>query len=142
VIQAIAQYLEDVGLDVDLQLMDFNAEFVPQLRQHAVGPLYLVGTSGSTWSGISDMADLSSPTGATNYTEWANPEWFSRWGEMSTTRDLKRQQQLKNEMLEIFYNDPPWLLLYFQPDFYGVSTRLNWDPRRDEVIDLVAASLN
>jgi peptide/nickel transport system substrate-binding protein len=142
VIQAIAQYLSDVGLDVDLQLMDFNAEFVPMLRQHEVGPLYLVGTGGSTWSGISDMADLSSPTGATNYTEWANPEWFSRWDEVSTTRDLERQQQLKNEMLEIFYNDPPWLLLYFQPDFYGVSNDLNWDPRRDEVIDLTAASMN
>ncbi|MCB0113957.1 MAG: ABC transporter substrate-binding protein [Caldilineaceae bacterium] len=142
VIQAIAQYLTDVGIDVDLQIMDFNAEFVPMLRQHEVGPLYLVGTGGSTWSGISDMADLSSPTGATNYTEWANPEWFSRWDQVSTTRDVELQKQLTNEMLEIFYNDPPWLLLYFQPDFYGVSTDLNWDPRRDEVIDLTSASMN
>ncbi|MEZ4831128.1 MAG: ABC transporter substrate-binding protein [Caldilineaceae bacterium] len=39
----------------------------------------------------------------------------------TTTRDVELQKQLTNEMLEIFYNDPPWLLLYFQPDFYGVS---------------------
>jgi peptide/nickel transport system substrate-binding protein len=141
VVQAIAQYLTDVGVNVDLQLMDFNAEFVPALRAHEVGPLYLVGTGGSTWSGISDVADISDPQGATNYTEWNNPEWFVRWDELSGTRDPERQRELLNEMLEIFYNDPPWLLLYFQPDFYGVSDRLDWDPRRDEVIDLVNASL-
>ncbi|MEZ4831125.1 MAG: hypothetical protein R2873_03825 [Caldilineaceae bacterium] len=80
------------------------------------------------------MADLSDPVGATNYTEWGNPEWFTRWNELSTTQDEARQRELINEMLEIFYNDPPWLLLYFQPDFYGVSTAVNWDPRRDEKI--------
>lgn len=55
---------------------------------------------------------------------------------------LMERSTLKNERLEIFYNDPSWLLPYFQPDFYGVSARLNWDPRSDEVIDLVAASIN
>lgn len=132
VVQAIAQYLSDVGVNVDLQIMDWSSEFVPALRQHAVGPLYFVGTGGSIWSAIYDMADLSDPTGATNYTEWSNPEWFTRWDELSTTQDEARQRELINEMLEIFYNDPPWLLLYFQPDFYGVSNDINWDPRRDE----------
>ncbi|MEZ4636393.1 MAG: hypothetical protein R2856_15755 [Caldilineaceae bacterium] len=100
---------------------------MPALRQHEVGPLYFVGTGGSIWSAIYDMADLSDPVGATNYTEWGNPEWFTRWNELSTTQDEARQRELINEMLEIFYNDPPWLLLYFQPDFCGVSTAVNWD---------------
>ena len=101
VVQAIAQYLTDVGVNVDLQIMDFNAEFVPALRQHDVGPLYFVGTGGSTWSGISDVADISEPQGSTNYTEWNNPEWFTRWSELSGTRDPERQRELLNEMLEI-----------------------------------------
>ena len=70
------------------------------------------------------------------------PNGSSRWDNLSDIRDADElQAQPLNEMLEIFYNDPPWLLLYFQPDFYGVSDRLDWDPRRDEVIDLVNASL-
>jgi peptide/nickel transport system substrate-binding protein len=141
VVQAIAQYLSDVGVAVDLQIMDWASEFVPALRQHEVGPLYFVGTGGSIWSAIYDMADLSDPVGATNYTEWSNPEWFTRWDELSTTQDETRQRELINEMLEIFYNDPPWLLLYFQPDFYGVSTDVNWDPRRDEKIYFFDASM-
>ena len=43
-------------------------------------------------------------------------------------------------MLEVMYNDPPWLFLYFQPDFYGVASDVDWQPRRDEIIDLTTAS--
>jgi hypothetical protein len=25
-------------------------------------------------------------------------------------------------------------MMYFQPDFYGVSTRIDWDARRDEKV--------
>ena len=35
-------------------------------------------------------------------------------------------------MLEVMYNDPPWLFLCFQPDFYGVASDVDWQPpRRD-----------
>jgi peptide/nickel transport system substrate-binding protein len=44
-------------------------------------------------------------------------------------------------MLEVMYNDPPWLFLYFQPDFYGVSNALDWTPRRDEHIVVYGAKL-
>ncbi len=44
-------------------------------------------------------------------------------------------------MLKLFYEEGPWLQLYFQPDFYGVSNRIDWKPRRDEEIELFAASL-
>jgi peptide/nickel transport system substrate-binding protein len=34
-------------------------------------------------------------------------------------------------MLEIFYNDPPWLLMYFAPVLEAVSNRLEYTPRID-----------
>ena len=134
VVQAIGQYLTDVGVNTTVEILDWSSEFVPALRQHDVGPLYFVGTGGSTWSAVYDMADLSEPTGATNYTEWSNPDWFERWDQLSEIRDPDEQRTVVNEMLEIFYNDPPWLLLYFQPDFYGVSNAVDWQPasRRED----------
>ncbi|MCB9139073.1 MAG: ABC transporter substrate-binding protein [Caldilineaceae bacterium] len=139
VVLAIGQYLTDVGVNTTVEILDWSSEFVPALRQHDLGPLYFVGTGGSTWSAVYDMADLSEPTGATNYTEWQNPEWFSRWAQLSETQDADEQKALIDEMLEIFYNDPPWLLLYFQPDFYGISDGVDWTPRRDEQINVVPA---
>jgi peptide/nickel transport system substrate-binding protein len=141
VVQSIGQYLDDVGVKTDVQILDWSSEFVPKLRSHDTGPLYFVGTGGSTWSAVYDMADLSEPQGATNYTEWDNPEWFELWNTLSDTRTLAEEREITNEMLEIFYNDPPWLLLYFQPDFYGTSNRLDWEPRRDEMIFVYEAQL-
>ncbi|MEQ8676977.1 MAG: ABC transporter substrate-binding protein [Aggregatilineales bacterium] len=141
VVQAIGQYLSDVGVQTNVQIMDWTAEFVPALRQHQVGPLYFVGTGGGTWNAQYDMADLSSPTGATNYTEWSNPEWFSlREGLFNPALTAEETQEIVNQMLEVFYNDPPWLLLYFQPDFYGVSNRVDWNARRDEKVFVWAAN--
>ena len=141
VVQAIGQYLTDVGVQTDVQILDWSSEFVPALRQHDVGPLYFVGTGGSTWSAVYDMADLSQPTGATNYTEWQNPEWFEKWDSLATVFDPTEERAITNEMLEVMYNDPPWLFLYFQPDFYGVANVLDWNPRRDEKIVVYGAKL-
>lgn len=142
VVQAIGQYLTDVGVQTNVEIMDWSSEFVPALRQHEVGPLYFVGTGGGTWNPEYDMADISAPTGATNYTEWSNPEWFEL-REQLFNPDLSEEERREviNSMLEVFYTDPPWLFLYFQPDFYGVSNRINWEPRRDEFIVVFNATL-
>ena len=142
VVQAIGQYLSDVGVQTDVQIQDWSSEYVPALRQHEVGPLYFVGTGGGTWNAQYDMADISSPDGATNYTEWSNPRWFElRKTLFNPALSAEETQDIVNEMLEVFYNDPPWLLLYFQPDFYGVSNRIDWDARRDEQIIAYNAGL-
>jgi peptide/nickel transport system substrate-binding protein len=140
VVQAIAQYLSDVGVQTEVQILDWTSEYVPLVREKNVGPLFFLGTGGSTWSALYDMADLSSPTAGTNYTNWQNEDWFELWDQTAGV-DPATERELVDQMLEIFYNDPPWLLLYFQPDFYGVSNRIAWDARRDEQIVVYNATL-
>lgn len=139
---AVGQYLSDIGIETEVELLDFASVFVPLINQHDAGPLFLLGSGGATWSGLYDMADLSAPDAGTNYTEWQNEEWFSGWDRIAQTRDEAEIEQIKNEMLEVFYNDPPWLMMYFQPDFYGVSERLDWEPRRDEKVKVIEATLD
>lgn len=139
VVQAIAQYLTDVGVKVDLQQMDWGSEFVPLLREHKVGPLFFVGTGGDTWSAVYDMTDIATPDSGTNYTDWNNADWFAGWEKIAQTRDPAELKKITDQMLEIMYNDPPWLFLYFQPDFYGVSNKVDWQPRRDEIVDVTTA---
>jgi peptide/nickel transport system substrate-binding protein len=133
VVQAIGQYLTDIGVQTEVQLLDWTSEYVPLVREKQLGPLFFLGSGGSTWSALYDMADLSAPDAGTNYTNWANEDWFRLWDETAGL-DPEAEREIVNEMLQIFYDDPPWLLLYFQPDFYGVSTRLDWQARRDEQI--------
>jgi peptide/nickel transport system substrate-binding protein len=138
---AVGQYLTDIGVETEVELMDFRSVYIPLINAHDAGPLFLLGSGGGTWNALYDMADISEPTGATNYTEWPNPEWFSRWNSLADIRDPAEERKVINEMLEIFYNDPPWLLMYFQPDFYGVSNRVDWQARRDEQVIVYNAKL-
>ena len=133
---AIGQYLDDVGVKTNVELMEWASVYVPLISQHDVGPMFLLGSGGGTWSPLYDMADLSAVDAGTNYTEWSNPDWFSGWPEIAAAETPEEQRAVIDRMLEVFYNDPPWLMLYFQPDFYGVSSRVDFEPRRDEKVYL------
>lgn len=140
VVQALAQYLTDVGVQTTVDIRDWSSDYLPLVRAKEVGPLFFLGTGGGTWAALYDMADLSAPDAGTNYTNWANEEWFALWDQAQGV-DPEAERVLVDQMLEVFYNDPPWLLLYFQPDFYGVSNRLDWQARRDEQIVVYEAAL-
>jgi peptide/nickel transport system substrate-binding protein len=88
------------------------------------------------------MTDLAKVDSGTNYTHWNDPRWFDRWTEISAAKTPEAQRVIIDEMLKVFYDDGPWLHMYFQPDFYGVSNRLNWTARPDEKVYLFNAALN
>ena len=141
VVLAISQYLQDVGLDIELELMEWASVYTPLLRERRMGPLFFLGTGGGIWSPIYDMTDLAEVGSGTNYTHWADARWFSRWDELSETATPEEARPIIDEMLQVFYDDGPWLHLYFQPDFYGVSNRITWQARRDEYVEIFEAGL-
>ena len=131
VAQAIAQMLTDVGVTTNVEILE-NATFIEQLIAHEVGPLFIISSGGSTWSAQYDLADFDSIEGETNYTEWANQEFFDLKESLpSLIDDPEAERATELQMLEIFYNDPPWLLLYPGPTLEAVSNRLNYTPRND-----------
>lgn len=138
---AVGQYLSDIGVQTEVELLDFRSVYIPLIIEHDAGPLFLLGSGGATWNALYDMADISQPTGGTNYTEWNNPAWFEGWDKLAQPLSMEDERAIINDMLEVFYNDPPWLLMYFQPDFYGVSSRIDWQARRDEEIVAYNATL-
>ncbi|KKC33515.1 ABC transporter substrate-binding protein [Devosia psychrophila] len=138
--QAIAQYLGDVGVETTNDLMDMTV-FSPMAREHRAGPMFFIGQGGATWSAIYDMSLFPSRDAPVNTGNWYNAEWQTRWDSLSGVRDTAEERKIVDEMLKIFHDDAPWIFLYFQPDFYGVSDRINWTPRRDESIEVWTASL-
>jgi peptide/nickel transport system substrate-binding protein len=142
VMLAIGQYLSDIGVKTEVEFLDWASVYLPLTRaKKEAGPMFFLGTGGGTWNALYDMADLSAPDAVTNPMNWEDPKWFSRWAEVNRKQPAAEQRKIVNEMLKVFYDESPWLLLYFQPDFYGVSNRLNWQARRDERINLVAAKV-
>ena len=139
---AVGQFLSDVGVNTEVDLLDFSSVYVPLIvGGNMAGPLFLLGSGGATWNALYDMTDLARVDSGTNYTGWSNPAWFDRWADISATTNEAEQRVIIDEMLQVFYDDAPWLMMYFQPDFYGVSTRINWDARRDEKVIVTDATL-
>jgi peptide/nickel transport system substrate-binding protein len=141
VVLAITQYLRDVGLDVELDLMEWASVFTPLLRERRAGPLFFLGTGGGLWSPIYDMTDLAEVGSGTNYTHWDDERWFGPWAELAEATTPEETRAIIDDMLQVFYDDGPWLHLYFQPDFYGVSNRIEWQARRDEYVEVFDAGL-
>jgi len=141
IVLAISQYLQDVGLDIEVDLMEWASVYSPLLHARSMGPLFFLGTGGGLWSPIYDMTDLADVGSSTNYTHWDDDRWFGRWGDLAEAATPEESRSIINEMLQVFYDDGPWLHLYFQPDFYGVSNRIDWTARRDERVFLFEAGL-
>lgn len=141
VVQAIGQYLSDVGVQTEVELLEWASVYSPLLRTKKMGPLFFLGQGGVTWNPLYDMSLFSTPEAATNYQSWKDPRWFDDWKLALAAPTVEEARPIINRMLKLFYEEGPWLQLYFQPDFYGVSNRIDWKPRRDEEIELFAASL-
>ncbi len=106
-------------------------------RRHEVGPLFFMGNGGAIWSAIYDLSLFSTKTAGTNTGEWHNDKWQADFDSLKNIRDPVRERAIINDMLAIFRDDAPWIFLYFQPDFYGVGERIEWSPRRDELINVM-----
>ena len=141
VIQAIGQYLTDVGVQTDVELLEWASVYTPMMRAKTMGPLFFLGNGGVTWNPLYDMSLFATPDAATNYPSWKDPRWFADWKLALEAKTPEEARPVINRMLKLFYEEGPWLQLYAQPDFYGVSKRIRWEPRRDEEIDLFDASL-
>jgi peptide/nickel transport system substrate-binding protein len=141
VVLAVAQYLEDVGLKVEVDLMEWASVYVPLIRERNVGPLFFLGSGGALWSPLYDMTDLARVESGTNYTHWDDERWFSRWADIAAATTPEETRVIVDEMLQVFYDDGPWLHMYFQPDFYGVSERVDFVARPDEKVYLFNTGL-
>jgi peptide/nickel transport system substrate-binding protein len=55
--------------------------------------------------------------------------------------DPKQRTEILYQLQTIAHDDPPIIYLYKQTDYYGVSKRVEWTPRRDELIILEDAAV-
>jgi peptide/nickel transport system substrate-binding protein len=138
VAQAVGQFLSDIGVQTKVETTDFNSVFAPRARQHQVGPLFLMGNGGALWSPFFEMSLFPTRMANTNTGEWVDPRWTADLEQLQSIRDPAQERTKLHEMEEIFRDDAPWLFLYFQPDFYASSTRIDFQPRHDELIDVMA----
>ena len=56
--------------------------------------------------------------------------------------DIEQRNQILQETNQRLHELAPWVFMHQQFSLYGVSNRINWEPRPDELIDPYRASTN
>lgn len=121
----IADYLKQVGINVEVvQPMDMAA-YVPELTNTQDWDLYLLGWSlGST---DPDPTGLWDSSAAYNFGRWYNPEADQLLIDALTPPDAFDQEyrnQVYSDWQVMFGEDLPALILYAQNKLYAYNTRL------------------
>lgn len=135
--KTIAQQLGQINVTVKVEpINDWNVYMRELLTDDANNPvsLFLLGLN-SRGDGLEDVKNLSSAF-AFNPTRWENDTFEETLGRAVNTFNEHSRIGLLNEAQSIAYNRAPWIWLWRQYDFYGVSEGVDWTPRRDGLIYL------
>lgn len=138
--QTIESQLADVGVTLEKGVRTYEwGNYRGKLLSYDLPGLFMQG-SGGEFELLTEAADLTI-TSPSNFYRWENDEYEELWDELQAALDPDRRQEIGYRMQEIVHEEAPWIFLHIQPDVYGVSDQIDWQPRPDEIIHLWDVSL-
>lgn len=138
VVQAIAAYLQDVGVTVNIRVLEFGV-FNEYLFSQKTSPMYFVGW-GNTIFDAAYVFDFIVKTGGLLRTI-SDPEVDRLLSRAAETMDRSVRAALFADVVKRVHELAPCIFLYKQPVLYGLSARLDWAPRSDEFTWMYTAKL-
>jgi peptide/nickel transport system substrate-binding protein len=97
---------------------------------------YLIGWGNETFDASQTIIPLLTSDGAV--TSYSNDEVDSLVEQAQNESDPDEREQLLQEVNQIIHDQAPWIFLNRQYSVYAVSNDVQWEPRRDELIDAYA----
>ncbi|MCH7573330.1 MAG: hypothetical protein IH891_10480 [Planctomycetes bacterium] len=135
--ETVAENLRAVGIKVEVNPLEWSV-YLSRRRKKKFSPLYFHGFS-SAFNAELDLGVLR-PNLYANLTDWNNPEFIENYKRLGQMFDPEERKKISYRMQNIVHDDAPWIFLWNQYDFYGLSPRVKWFPRPDERIYLPSIS--
>ena len=131
VCQAVAGYLGEVGIKVNLEFME-SGRYWDLEAQKQLPPLF-----GDSWSERSGEAlpRLQGALGAWDapYSAWEDPKILELLDRISQTLDDEKRAELYKELHRYMYENPPFIYLYSPETFEAINVRVqDYKPRAAE----------
>ena len=148
VTEAVAGQLRRIGVDADVRVQEWSSYVGQVLERQVPTDAYLIGWGNSNFDADRSLFTLfyggtvEGGAGRSVFSYWTNEEFDQLVLEAQSTTDVDARLQLYVEAQELIAAEFPWLFLYQQGDAYGVSLRVEWEARPDELIWAFDASLN
>ncbi len=131
VCQAVANYLGDVGIKVNLEFME-SGKYWDLEAQKQLPPLF-----GDSWSERSGEAlpRLIGALGGWNasFSAWSDPKIDELLDQIGKTVDDAKRAELYRKLHRYMYDNPPFIYLYEPVTFEAINVRVqNYKPRAAE----------
>ena len=143
VAEAVAGQLEEVGIDVNLQFEEWGNYVNSIIGGTMDADIWLIGWGSSTFDAGTTLKQFLHTSLNTAYydVDAATNEQVDQWiDDALMTLDADERVELYHKITNQANQDAAFVNLYQQNSLYGVSSRIEWQPRGDELIDISAAS--
>lgn len=120
--QAYAEYLQEVGIKVNLSTMEW-ARLVGQMAQRQAGPMYQIGWSYREGDVFKLKAALHPEA---SYSTFQNEEFGSLIDQAEVTMDPGKRKELWGRAQEILVEEVPFVHAWQPYVVFGVSDRVDW----------------
>lgn len=126
VAQAIAYYLEEVGIKVDLQLVD--SATLDAKRRSDASPLYMYGNSPWTMDAWTNFQSYLPVEGSTNWQRSNDPNLLALTTKASTNVDPAVRQEAFYEIQEILSEEAYFVFLWQRDTVLAIRNDVIWQP--------------
>lgn len=138
VAQAVAGMLEKVGVKVNLSVREWGT-FINEYRLHNLSPAYFISFGLPIWDYSQAFRSYLTTLNPASYYRDAELERMSR--ESLTIVDAAQREKLLVQINGRIYNDAAFIFLYLGRTIFGVSKKVQWEPRTDERVWLYDVSM-
>jgi peptide/nickel transport system substrate-binding protein len=139
VAEAVAGQLTKAGIKTTLRTYDFVTYLNNMVYVHKAGPVWLIGWGTPTVDAETVYGPLFKAPGI--FANWHNEDFNRMFEEAQAIMDEKKRLEQYHRINKLWVEEMPAVPLYQQLDLYGVSKRLVWKARPDEVIQAFTMSL-
>jgi peptide/nickel transport system substrate-binding protein len=140
VLQALVGYWGEIGITVDLQLME-SGSFWGMQANRELPPLFGDSWSSSTGEAFPRLVGSVGGEDA-SYAAWLDPVLVDLVKEIQLTADQFERADVYTEILRYMHEDPPFIYLYQPTAFEAVNDRVqNYQPRVSEQYYLKGVSI-
>lgn len=130
--EAIAAMLGQVGIQVNVQFVDYN-RFIEQRNAGEYGDMYFAAYGNSIFDASIGLEEFATQT-SIDRADYQNDEVKELWEAALTNMNLEEREEQYKTIQEIVAEDRPKIYLYLQNEIYGVSDDIIFTPRTDSMI--------
>jgi peptide/nickel transport system substrate-binding protein len=130
--EAVAGDLRKIGIRANVKTFEWGHYMSNMMYGHNAQPAYILG-----WGNTSFDADFTiNPLMHTGLllSNVSFPKLDALLDEGISTMDPKKRLKIYSDAAKVIKDEVPWAWAYQQVDIYGVSERLNWKARTDELM--------